>query len=68
MFSPRQKEARLRFGDGRFEVVVPGDYVVCAVTGEQVPVEELRYWSVERQRPYVDGVTAAADLGTLYRR
>ena len=27
---------------------------VCAVTGARIPLHELRYWSVERQEPYVD--------------
>lgn len=67
MFSPSQKEARLRFRDGRFEVIVPGDYVTCAVTGQRIPIEELRYWDVHRQRAYIDGVTASADLAVIYR-
>jgi hypothetical protein len=29
-----------------------GSHVLCAVTGEQIPLEALRYWSVERQEPY----------------
>jgi hypothetical protein len=31
-----------------------GDHVVCAVTGAPIPLHELKYWSVERQEPYVD--------------
>lgn len=30
----------------------PGDHVVCAVTGQPIPLEELRYWSVARQEAY----------------
>jgi hypothetical protein len=33
--------------------------VRCAVTGREIPLDELRYWSVQRQEPYVD---AAASL------
>ena len=33
--------------------------VTCAVTGTAIPLENLRYWSVARQEPYVD---AAASL------
>jgi hypothetical protein len=32
--------------------------VVCAVTGLQIPVDELRYWSVERQEAYIDAAAA----------
>ena len=27
--------------------------VLCEVTGQRIPLEELRYWSVERQEAYV---------------
>jgi len=47
-----QREAKLRYGPSRFDVLVPGTYVKCAVTGARIPLEDLRYWSVERQEPY----------------
>lgn len=53
------REAKIRYLDGDFQVVLAGSHVVCAVTGETVPVDELRYWSVARQEAYVD---AAASL------
>jgi len=46
--------ARVRYLQGTFRVLTNGDYVVCAVTGARIPLQELRYWSVERQEPYVD--------------
>ena len=45
-------EARLRFFDGEFQVVAPGDFVRCAVTGEPIALTDLRYWSVELQEAY----------------
>ncbi|PYE90428.1 DUF2093 domain-containing protein [Phyllobacterium leguminum] len=53
---PRSQEARLRYLDGDFQVLSPGAYVVCAVTAERIPLDELKYWSVARQEPYADGV------------
>jgi hypothetical protein len=53
-FSGRNGEARLRYLDSDYQVVVPGSYVTCAVTGERIPLSDLRYWSVERQEPYAD--------------
>ena len=58
-FSRRDGEARLRYLDSDFQVVVPGAYVTCAATGRRIPLPELRYWSVDRQEPYAD---AAASL------
>ena len=53
-FSSRDGEARLRYLDSDFQVVVPGSYVLCSVTGQRIPLSELRYWSVDRQEPYLD--------------
>ena len=53
-FIGRDGEARLRYLDSDFQVVVPGSYVLCAVTERRIPLSELRYWSVDRQEPYVD--------------
>ena len=58
-FFGRGGEARLRYLDSDFQVVAPGAYVTCAVTGKRIPLSELRYWSVDRQEAYVD---AAASL------
>jgi hypothetical protein len=58
-FTGRNGEARLRYLDSDFQVIVPGAYVTCAVTGKRIPLSDLRYWSVDRQEAYVD---AAASL------
>ena len=47
-------EAKLKYLDGDFDVMMPGDFVTCAVTGKAIALEDLRYWSVDRQEPYVD--------------
>ena len=47
-------EAKLRYLDGEFQIVSPGSYVRCAVTDQIIPIESLRYWSVELQEPYFD--------------
>ncbi|MEM8811523.1 MAG: DUF2093 domain-containing protein [Pseudomonadota bacterium] len=51
-------EAKISYLDGDFQVVVPGAYVRCAVTGRIIQLEDLRYWSVARQEPYVDAAAA----------
>jgi hypothetical protein len=45
-------EAKLKYLPGEYHILKRGEYVVCAVTGRQIPLSELRYWSVERQEPY----------------
>ena len=56
---PGGKEARIRYLDGDFQVMTPGSFVRCAVTGEAIPLDELKYWSVARQEAYL---TAAISL------
>ena len=51
-------EAEVRYLDGDFQVISPGSFVRCAVTGTDIPLDELRYWSVELQEPYVDAATS----------
>ena len=43
------QEAKIRYLDGEFQVLKNGAYVRCAVTGEPIRIEELRYWSVPYQ-------------------
>ena len=45
-------EARVQYLDGEYRVLKPGMFVVCAVTGEPILLEDLRYWSVDRQEAY----------------
>jgi hypothetical protein len=51
---PGAKEARIRYLDGDFQVASPGSFVRCAVTGETIPLDELKYWSVARQEAYLN--------------
>ena len=48
------RAARVHYLAGTFRLLSDGDHVVCAVTGAQIPLHELKYLSVERQEPYVD--------------
>ena len=49
---PMAGEAEVKFLDGDFRIVRPGAFVRCAVTDLPIPLEELKYWSVERQEAY----------------
>ena len=56
--SDNEIEAVLEYGDGNFNVVKHGTYVICSVTKKRIPLSELKYWSVERQEPYLDAETS----------
>lgn len=51
---PGSREAKIRYLDGDFQVLSPGSYVLCAVTSEKIPLDELKYWNVARQEAYAD--------------
>jgi hypothetical protein len=46
--------AKVRYLEADYKVLSPGDHVTCAITGERIPLDELKYWSWERQEAYVD--------------
>ena len=52
------ESAILDYCDGEYRVLKPGGYVMCAVTGVRIPLEALRYWSVELQEPYAGPAAA----------
>ncbi len=45
-------KAKLKFQANTFEVIEEGDHVVCAVSGKNIPLNELTYWNVELQEAY----------------
>lgn len=54
LMSNQGRPARLHYMAGTFRLLSPGDHVICAVTGQRIPLEELRYWSVARQEAYAN--------------
>lgn len=62
LMSSGENAATLLYGPNGFRVIRPGHFVQCAVTGEPIPLEELRYWSVDRQEAYASPEIAARRL------
>ena len=54
------REARVHYLAGTFRILATGDFVRCAETGAAIPLDELLYWSVDRQEAYVDAVASLA--------
>lgn len=52
LISNKNKLARLHYGPGSFRILASGDHVTCAVSGDKIMLEDLRYWSVSRQEAY----------------
>lgn len=45
-------EAEVRYSHGDYKVLRNGTFVRCSVTGRPILLEDLKYWSVERQEAY----------------
>jgi len=52
LMSANDRAAKLQYQHNGFRVLTPGTHVLCAVSGERIALEALRYWSVERQEAY----------------
>ena len=48
----KNKLAKLKYLPNNFKVVEDGDYVICAVSGKKIYLDQLVYWNVELQEPY----------------
>ncbi len=47
-----KKLAKIKYLPNNFKIIEPGDYVVCAVSGKKINLENLTYWNVELQEAY----------------
>ena len=62
LMSPSGRLARLHYMANGHRVLSPGDHVLCAVSGEKIAIDDLRYWSVARQQAYATAQIATAAL------
>ena len=47
-----KKKAKLIYKQNYFDIVEEGDYVLCAISGKEILLKNLNYWSVELQEAY----------------
>ena len=47
-----KKLAKIKYLPNNFKIIEEGDYVICAVSGKQINIENLTYWNVEEQEAY----------------
>jgi hypothetical protein len=59
---PPDGEAEIRYLDGDFRIVRPGAFVRCAVTGQPIVLDDLKYWSVVHQEAYASPQAVLARL------
>tara|TARA_Y100000768_G_scaffold380134_1_gene356811 strand:+ start:2680 stop:2874 length:195 start_codon:yes stop_codon:yes gene_type:complete len=47
-----KKKAKIIFKHNYFEIVEKGDYVLCAISGKKINLQNLNYWNVDLQEAY----------------
>tara|TARA_B100001093_G_C26675553_1_gene948122 strand:- start:672 stop:869 length:198 start_codon:yes stop_codon:yes gene_type:complete len=47
-----KKLAKIKYLPNNFSIIEEGDYVLCAVSGKAIRIEELSYWNVDLQEAY----------------
>ena len=47
-----KKLAKIKYLPNNFQIIENGDYVVCAISGKKISLENLTYWNVDLQEAY----------------
>ena len=63
----KNKLAKLKYLPNNFVVIEQGDYVLCAVSGKKILLENLTYWNVEEQEPYFSYVEVSIKKDKLLK-
>ena len=54
-----KKLAKIKYLPNNFQIIEAGDYVICAVSGKQIKIENLNYWNVDKQEAYYSYIEAS---------
>ena len=59
-----KKLAKIKYLPNNFEIIEEGDYVICAISGKKISLDQLNYWNVEKQEAYFSYIEAAIERET----
>jgi len=62
------KLAKLKYLPNNFEILQSGDYVICAISGKKILLENLTYWNVEEQEAYYSYIEASVKKENLKKK
>ena len=54
----KNKLAKLKYLPNNFEIIEPGDHVICAVSNKKIMLKDLNYWNVDLQEAYFSFIEA----------
>ena len=61
----KNKLAKLKYLPNNFDIIEEGDYVICAISGKKISLEDLTYWNVEEQEAYFSYIEASMKKNKL---
>jgi len=59
-----KKKAKLKYKHNSFEIIEEGEFVICAISGKEIPLQQLNYWNVDLQEAYF----SPAEVNERYRK
>ena len=63
-----KKKAKLTYRHNSFDIVEEGQFVVCAVSGREIPLDQLNYWNVELQEAYFSPIEVNERIRILNKK
>ena len=63
-----KKKAKLTYKHNSFDIVEEGQFVVCAVSGKKIPLDQLNYWNVELQEAYFSPIEVNERIRILNKK
>ena len=63
-----KKKAKLHYKHNTFDVLEEGNYVICSISGKEIPLEKLNYWNVELQEAYFSPIEANVRFKELKKK
>ena len=60
-----KKLAKIKYLPNNFKIIEEGDYVICAISGKKISLDQLNYWNVELQEAYYSYKEAAIKKESL---
>ena len=54
-----KKLAKIKYLPNNFQIIEPGDHVICAISGKKISLNNLNYWNVDLQEAYYSHIEAS---------
>tara|TARA_A100001011_G_C14262805_1_gene823286 strand:- start:711 stop:911 length:201 start_codon:yes stop_codon:yes gene_type:complete len=63
-----KKKAKLKYKHNSYDVLEDGNYVICAISGKEIALEDLNYWNVDLQEAYFSSIEADSRYNQLNKK